>query len=179
MTRLDRGDEWLKAVITTSRRRWTWRACVGLASVLLSGSCSSGRSEREISDLLVVLPHASEIQAGPHQVLYRMSEPYPAASTLKALDERLARQGCRAADQDPLNAPPGLMRRTWDEVDQKGGGTRQLWMGAWLCDRGDVVTFSISVAEPGAHAGWPLGVAGGYISASQVRMLRAKTRATP
>ena len=168
-----------RSIITPSRRHRTVHACVALVSVLLAGSCSSDRSEREISDLLVVVPHASEIQAGPHQVVYRVSEPYPAASTLKALDERLARQGCRAVDEDPLNRPPGLMRRRWEDFGQKGGGTRKLWMGAWLCDRGDVVTFSISVAEPGAHAGWPLGVAGGYISASQVRMLRAKTRANP
>jgi hypothetical protein len=146
--------------------------------MLLLGSCASRRSEREISDLLIVLPGAAELQRKPHAVLYRVPEAYPGASTLEALDERLSRQGCRAAAEDPLNAAPGVVRRTWSEFGQQGGGTRTAWMGAWTCDRGDVVVFTLSVAAPGAHAGLPLGVAGGYYSADDVRMLRARIRGT-
>lgn len=156
-----------------------FRRAAGLVAVLLLGSCASRRSEREIADLLVVLPGAAELQHQAHAVLYRVAEAYPGTSTLEALDERLSRQGCRASAQDPLNAAPGLMRRTWSGIGGEGGGTRTAWMGAWTCDRGDVVVFTISVAAPGTHVGLPLGLAGGYYSADDVRMIRARTRATP
>jgi hypothetical protein len=52
-----------------------------------------------------------------------------------------------------------------------------VWMGAWTCVGGDVVVFTISIAEPGTHPTAPLGVAGSYLSPSQVRTVRRKTSA--
>ena len=91
-------------------------------------------------------------------MLYRLPEPYPGTSSIKALREGLAHQDCAAAEKDPLNPESGVMHQRWEEVEKKGSGIG-------------------SVAEPGTHEGAPLGVAGSYLSATQVRELRGKTTA--
>jgi hypothetical protein len=155
-------------------RRGRCLAASGLALVLGLAACRASEPGR--THLLVTIPGAADVAVTGSLTSYTVADPYPAASTLRALHDRLAALECSPMDRDPFNAEPVLPLNQWTEYeDEDGGPSRLLWIGAWTCrPDGTVVTFAVTTTrtrdrQPAAG----VQVKGAAYSADAVRAARA------
>src|SRR6266536_2581834 len=77
---------------------------------------------------------------GIHDLVYEVSEPYPAPRFISALEEALSRCGWTALQQDPLNPDggPHFVERNWAKWSESGrpspidGAYIRDWQCEWL-----------------------------------------------
>lgn len=153
--------------------------CSTLATIIIS--CSGGKgSTQECSPALVVLPEARNVrcETSPEQqeLVYEVSEPWPATQAIETIKNTLQAQGWKPILNDFLN--PGVPSSHvvgWQSYQEDDSRVRQ-WLGQWNNEQGQVAWYALTyrTAQEGEVALMDLKVQAVLLEASVANVLQER-----